>query len=268
LTKKSQTKPTAVVITPTTGNPKVLDAIESVRKQTYPTKHVLVVDGEQFTGDFDDFSDSYYGIEKATGKQGFYNDKNTSVIYLKDNTGQPGFYGHRIFAGVSHLVNEDYVFFLDQDNWFEPDHVKNSIELFQSNPEIAWVHSLRNVYDKNKKFLCRDNCESLGKWPVWNDENSFHVDTSSYSFNRQFLIQIASLWHGGYAQDRKVFNILKQNFRPDIWQTTGQYTLNYRLDGNANSASPDFFKKGNEVMKGRYQVDVRGYPWNKQDSQL
>lgn len=252
--KKKSDKPTAVVITPTTGNPKVLDAVTSVREQTYPTKHVLVVDGDQFKEEFDDTVITPFGNHV----------QGCSVVYLRDNTGQPGFYGHRILAGFSHLVNEDFVFFLDQDNWYEPNHVESFMELFADNPELAWAHSLRNIFDGNKKFLCRDDCESLGRWPVWTDENSFHVDTSSYGFNRQFLIQVASLWHGGYAQDRKFFNILRQSFRPDIWATTGKYTLNYRLDGNPGSASPEFFTRGNDVMKNRYSHDIKGYPWAKE----
>jgi hypothetical protein len=42
--------------------------------------------------------------------------------------------------------------------------------------------------------------------------------------------------------------------------TSGAYTLNYRLDGNPNSASPEFFLHGNRVMEQKYYGK---YPWRK-----
>lgn len=215
----------AVVIIPTTGDKKVLQAIKSVENQTYKdTSYLLIVDGNKFKPRFDDLfvnSEPY-----VTPKD---------VVYLKQNTGADGFYGHRIYAGFSHLVNEDIVLFLDQDNWFEPEHVENLIKTIQDQ-NLAWAFSLRNIYDKDDNFLCRDDCENLGKYPVWNGMH-YHVDTSAYAFRREFLIRVASVWHSGYAGDRRFFNTIKDLASFD---TSGAYTLNYRLDGNPNSASPEF----------------------------
>ena len=233
----------AVVIIPTTGDEKVLDAIKSVANQTYKdTSYLLVVDGNKFRHRFDDLfvkRDPY-----ITPKD---------VVYLKHNTGGGGFYGH---AGFSHLVNEDIVLFLDQDNWFQPDHVEKLVDTIQKE-NLAWAYSLRNIYDKDNMFMCRDDCENLGKWPVWNDPNSFHVDTSAYAFRRDFLIRVASVWHSGYAGDRRFFNTIK-GLAP--YGTSGAYTLNYRLDGNPTSASPDFFRYGNQVNLENYNGN---FPWRK-----
>lgn len=231
-----------VVITPTTGNHKILDAIYSIRDQSYPNvKHLIVVDGNEFK-------------EKLPAGIRFIN-PNLEIVQLQTNVGKNGFYGHRIYAAFSHLVNENYISFLDEDNWVERDHISSLVNAIE-NKKVAWAYSLRNIFDKDSKFLCQDNCESLGKWPVWTDTNAFHLDTSSYLFTKNFLIQVASLWHFGYGGDRRFFNIIK-DLAP--YTTSGKYTLNYRLDGNATSASPDFFTYGNDVMFKKYN---NKYPWN------
>ena len=230
----------AVVITPTTGNPKLLDAIYSVRDQSYPNvKHLIVIDGKEF-------------LHKVSSHILSIN-PNIEIIQLQTNVGKNRFYGHRIYAAFSHLVNENYISFLDEDNWLERNHISSLVDTVE-NKKVAWAYSLRNVFDKDSNFLCQDNCESLGKWPVWTDNNAFHLDTSSYLFTKNFLIQVASLWHFGYGGDRRFFNIIK-DLAP--YATSGKYTLNYRLDGNATSASPDFFMYGNEVMTKKYNK----FPW-------
>lgn len=236
----------AIVIIPTTGDQKVLDAIKSVENQTYKdTNYLVVVDGNKFKPKFDDL---------FVNRDPYMQPKD--VVYLKHNTGGDGFYGHRVYAGFSHLVNEDIVLFLDQDNWYEPDHVEWLVDTIQKE-NLAWAYSLRNIYDKHDQFMCRDDCENLGKWPVWNDPNSFHVDTSAYAYTREFLIRVASVWHSGYAGDRRFFNTIK-DIAP--YGTSGAYTLNYRLDGNPTSASPDFFKYGNQINEQKYNGN---YPWRK-----
>ena len=249
--------PSAIVITPTTGDKKLNDAINSVKNQTYKdVKHLLVIDGEKFKNQF--------LLEHYLQNSPEDDNKNISKVFLSENTGGGGFYGHRIYAAFSHLVNEDVILFLDQDNWFEPNHVEELIKTLYSK-DYAWSFSLRNIYDENKNFLFKDNCESLGKYPIWNSENpkvkiKNHVDTSTYAFRREFLIKVASIWHQGYAADRIFLNIIRQHFGDDIYETTGKYTLNYRLDGNATSASPDYFLMGNEFMRDKYQGN---YPWHK-----
>lgn len=237
----------AIAIIPTTGNEKVINAIRSIENQTYKTSYLLVVDGKKYKHTFEDL---FVNNPPYTTPQ--------DVVYLKNNTGQNGFYGHRIYAAFSHLVNEDIILFLDQDNWFEPDHVERLVRTIQTE-KLAWAHSLRNIYDKDGKFLCHDDCENLGRWPAWNGVDNYHVDTSAYAFRREFLIQVSSLWHSGYAGDRRFFNAVR-TIPNAPYGTSGAYTLNYRLDGNPNSAAPDFFLHGNKIMEQKYNGK---FPWRK-----
>ena len=98
------------VITPTIGSPKLLDAITSVLNQTYKCNHVIVVDGRDYANQVLNIIDP----------------RLVNIVVSPENTGKTGgnFYGHRIYAAYPHLINSDYILFLDEDNWYEPNHVE------------------------------------------------------------------------------------------------------------------------------------------------
>jgi glycosyltransferase involved in cell wall biosynthesis len=237
------TDKTATVVIPTIGyraggKDTITQAIDSVIEQSYQRvrPHVFL-DGPD--------ADYQYRLGST----------NIPVTRLSENTGRVGaerYWGHRIYAASAHLVNSDYVLFLDDDNWYEPYHVESLIELCERK-DLHFAFSLRNIYGAEDKFLCKDRCESLGMHAVWGEPiRGYHVDTSAYCFRRDFLIQFGSYWHGGYAQDRKFFNTVRaiEGIR---YGTTGLFTLNYRLGSTETSAVPDFFKFGNEKTKGWFE---------------
>ena len=110
------------VITPTIGSQKLLDAIKSVAIQSYKCKHLIVIDGPEFV---EDVMGIIY-ISQMMDPQ-----PNVQVIVSPENTGKTGgnFYGHRIYAAYPHLLNSDYILFLDEDNWYEPNHVETLVSL-------------------------------------------------------------------------------------------------------------------------------------------
>jgi len=239
--------PRALVITPTTGSIELIDAIKSVRNQTVDVEHLIVCDGDVYRE----------ATEQVINKVG--ENLRTRVCYLPYNTGGNGFYSHRVIAGFSHLINHDYVLFLDQDNWFEPDHVESMLNTAtKSRFNYDWVYSLRKVYDKEKNFLCDDNCESLGRWPVWVNDNEYLIDTSSYMYKREFFINVSHLWHFGWGADRRFYSILKNHFQHKNYGCTGKHTLGYRLGGNEGSVTGEFFIEGNKRMELKYNGK---YPW-------
>ena len=234
----------AVVIIPTTGSEEVIDAINSVLTQTVDTDILLVCDGDKFRTNTEKL------IEQVSNSK-------VKVCYLPYNTGGSGFYSHRIIAGFSHLLEHDYVMFLDQDNWFESNHVETLVKEIKDY-NFDWSYSLRKVYDKDKTFLCEDNCESLGRWPAWVGEDVFLVDTSSYIYKRDFLEKIGHLWHHGWGADRRFYHILKNEIQHNNYGCTGKHTLCYRLGGNEGSVNKEFFDQGNAVMMEKYKGK---YPW-------
>ena len=195
-----------VVITPTTGKNTVHRAIESVKNQivdpTVKITHWVINDGKT------DFSCG-----------------GDVVINLPENTGRADgilWNGQRIYAGIPFMVNADFVFFLDEDNWFDETHINQMVSLCESQ-NLDWCYSLRKIYNKEGQYVCNDNIESLGK--LRTDEDTF-VDMNCYCVRGDLLPQVSpALYHGGWGEDRAFYNALKEVLPK--FECTMYYSVNY-----------------------------------------
>jgi glycosyltransferase involved in cell wall biosynthesis len=227
------------VITPTIGSNHLNKCVDSVDKQSYgDLTHYIFWDG------LDNWSKIRNTLQGSS---------KTRSIQLEENVGK-GWYGHRVYAACSFLVNADIICYLDEDNWIEPNHVQKIVEKIQSGN--AWVYSLRKICDKDGEFICEDNCESLGKWPVYFNPEVNHIDTSCFGVKRDVAIRVGHSWYGQWGADRQFFNTLKQHYPK--YDCTNDYTTCYRLDGNPNSVTKDFFEQGNEINKQKHNGE---FPW-------
>ena len=227
------------VVTPTIGSEHLIRCVDSVDKQTYSDlTHYVFIDGEQ----------SELGvIDKIEGAT------KVRKVVLEENVGK-GWYGHRVYSACSFLVNADVICYLDEDNWYEPNHVEKLVDKIKQGND--WAYSLRKIYDKDGNFLCNDDCESLGKWPVYFNDEVFHIDTSSFAVRRDIAVRIGHAWYGQWGADRQFFSALKNNFPK--FDCSNDYTMCYRLDGNPNSVTHEFFEKGNAVNAEKYPTN---FPW-------
>ena len=227
------------VVTPTIASEHLAQCIDSVDKQTYEDiVHYIFIDGCQY---------------EPKAREILVGSSKTRMIELEENVGK-GWYGHRVYAACSFLVNADVICYLDEDNFFEPNHIETVVKKLQEGND--WVYSLRNIHDKEGKFLCEDNCESLGKWPVYFNPEVHHIDTSCFAIRRDIAVHIGHSWYGKWGADRQFFSALKKYFTK--YDCTNQYTTNYRLDGNENSVSEEFFVEGNKINTEKYQGV---FPW-------
>jgi glycosyltransferase involved in cell wall biosynthesis len=228
------------VVTPTIGSETLSQCIQSVDEQTYENlTHYIFLDGEKEYG-----NKIWHQLEGAT---------KVKTVRLEENVGK-GWYGHRVYAACSFLVNADVICYLDEDNWIEPNHIEELVKVLQEGNQ--WAYSLRKIYNKEGEYLCEDNCESLGKWPVYFNDEVFHIDTSSFAVRRDVAVAIGHAWYGQWGADRQFFTHLKRNFPK--FECSNQYSLCYRLDGNENSVNLEFFEKGNKVTEEKYN---KNYPW-------
>jgi glycosyltransferase involved in cell wall biosynthesis len=241
------------VITPSIGSPKLADAIRSVANQTYKCRHVVIVDGPEY-------SSKTVGVVANTEGKG---KQLVNVYCAPENTGKTGgnFYGHRIYAAYPHLINSDYILFLDEDNWYEPDHVETLVKTIEAK-NLDFSYSLRKIFSPDKEYLCDDNCESLGKWEIFLSRHSPHgkhylIDTSSFCFKKEFIQRTCHFWHSGWGGDRQFLYSVKDHANYD---TNGKHTLCYRLDGNPNSVTEQFFIEGNKTQQQYYGGK---FPWVK-----
>ena len=227
------------VVTPTIASDHLTRCIDSVDKQTYEDiVHYIFIDGCQY---------------EPKAREVLVGSSKTRMIELEENVGK-GWYGHRVYAACSFLVNADVICYLDEDNFFEPNHIETVVKKLQEGND--WVYSLRNIHDKEGKFLCEDNCESLGKWPVYFNPEVHHIDTSCFAVRRDVAVRIGHAWYGQWGADRQFFGALKNHFPK--YSCTNQYTTNYRLDGNENSVNEEFFIEGNKINSEKYQGN---FPW-------
>ncbi len=180
------------------------------------------------------------------------------LISMEENVGK-GWYGHRVYAACSFLVNADVICYLDEDNWYEPDHVENIVKTLEEGNQ--WAYSLRKIFNKEGNYVCEDNCESLGKYPVFFDGSVRHIDTSCFGVRRDVAVRIGHAWYGQWGADRQFFTNLSRVFPK--YECTTKYSMCYRLDGNENSVNADFFEQGNRVNYENYKGD---YPWLKKEN--
>lgn len=233
--------PSALVVIPTIGSNFLEDAINSVLNQTYKNIECLVViDGPEYAGPSIAILNKYPSVK---------------ILALPWNTGKNGWYGHRIYSSTPALMNQDYYIPLDQDNFFAPNHIETVVNACETN-NWHWCHSLRKIYDENGTYVCDDNCESLGRHPVFSNDYNL-VDTSTYCIRREVMINLAPAWYSGWGGDRVFYAAISKHV-PNFG-CTDQYTVGYRVNGNTGSVKGDFFKHGNAIMTQRYPG---GFPWN------
>ena len=234
------------VITPTTGAPELVDALISVADQDYEGEvvHLLVVDGVQFLDK----------VNEAIEKSG----KSPNVIVLPENTGFDGWNGHRVYASIPVLINTDYTAFLDEDNWFFPNHISSAIRVIERD-DVPVSFSLRGIYSKSGEYLCNDDCESLGLWPIWDTVGGqYLIDTSCYVFKTSFIQETCSVWRKKIIADRAYAHYLHKALGGKF-STTGLYTLGYRLGNTERSVTRQYFEQGNYYQQKKY---FEGYPWS------
>ena len=226
-----------MVITPTTGKQTLMKAILSVSQQTIPVEHLIVADG------------CFREVDWAIGAYTF--PANITLMGLPENVGADGWYGHRVYAAMPLMVNADYILFLDEDNWFEPNHVETMINKIKSK-DLMWAYSLRRICDERGEYVCDDDCESLGRYPTFYDYSVNFVDTNCYCFRREFLVTVAHHFYGGWGADRPFYKATSAAL--PSFGCTGEATVNYR----APERLLKMFIEGNKAMKNGYKPIL---PW-------
>ena len=243
-------KATVAVVTPASGNPLISDCIRSLDEQTYPVTHYIFYDGivspERFA--------TYNRIHSGPKRHCAY----WPARINSDGVHKEFLAARRIYAASPYLINEDYICFLNEDDWFKPDHVESLITLIQKD-DLDWAHCLRSVYDKQGNYLFDDNCESLGKHAVWNQEGSHLVESCSYMVRTDVMCKMAGVNnYRDFGPDRVMYAMLAQ-MHPKF-DCTGKHTMCFRLGGNEGSVTKEFFEIGNSFMRQAYP---NGFPWVK-----
>lgn len=236
--------PLVTIVTATTCTPYLEQNLNSVASQTYENiQHLVVVDGKHHYEKLD------YDIPADT-------------IILPYATGTEQYNGHRIYGAMTYIAKGDYIIYLDEDNWLEPNHVQSLVDIIKDNPN-AFACTLRKITDMEGKYICNDDCESLGNWEsVIGD---YFVDVNCFFLPKKLALQLTPIWYRRARHpedqpevDRALTYVLKQNKIQCL--VTGEYTVNYRAGNRADSVQAQFFLQGNKIMYDKYGGTL---PWRK-----
>jgi len=209
------------VVTSTRGRKLIREAAYSVDAQSYPAHHYIFAHGR----------DCWDAVEEST------NGLPVTVVNLPIANGKNGYGMAPVFAAAPYLVEEDVIFYLDDDNWYEPGHIEELVKMIEEH-DLGWAYSLRRIVDAEGNFICDDNCESLGMHP--NSHDQFLVDNSCYAVRADVARQHSHAWYVPVVSDRSFMRALCQ--ARIACGTTGKHSVNYRLstDGTGGMTKEKF----------------------------
>lgn len=244
------------VITSSIGRPELRQAIESVRSQSYTgvVRHHVYVNGPRFH-------------EAARAILRDYPD--VHAVYLPEETGDYG-YGTKdeprgsmadVFAAAPYLTRSDWVFFLDDDNFYEPDHIESIMSFAQAN-ELTWAYSLRRLVDHAGEYICDDDWCSLGAYlPRLGTEGTRIIDNSCFAVSRRLAQLNALAWTAlPIVADRCFQMALTEGKHRGRHGCTGRPTVNYRLGTGSANATREQVLEMAQAARADYP---NGFPWRK-----
>lgn len=237
------------VITPTTGGPHLKECLASVQAQDLPNvRHYVVVDGPQYE----------HAVRKVVGSMAVTNHVPTHVTVLPHNVGAGGWNGHRVYGSWPWLVDADYVAYLDDDNFWDTDHLRLLLRSVV-NAKVPWAHCLRRIVTQDGTHVAPDNCESLGGicHTVCGRDDRL-IDTNCYLITRKLAIETSECWNSKFRSgepeaDRQLARTLLST-APHV--CVRRHSVAYRVGSTPGSVSKQFFIDGNAAFGydfSRYQ---------------
>lgn len=196
------------VVIPTLLRPSLVRAVESVFAQDFRgTIHVLI--GVDFReGDIGAIETIRQrcpeGVTVTVLDPGYSTSKRRGGFYANWD-------GGALRTVLSYLANARLVAYLDDDNWWAPDHLSSLHAAIQGK---GWAFSLRWYVDPDtQQPLCVDEWESVGPGRgVYAQKAGGFVDTSSLMIDKVACEPVLRLWasplfpEAGEGSDRSVFN--------------------------------------------------------------
>ena len=218
------------VIMPTILRPELKDALRSVFAQTIQGRIHVLIGIDRPTADLSLLDAACEGRPPNCVVQVYYPGYSTSVRY---GGLSPARDGGVLRCVLSYLANSPYIAYLDDDNWWRPDHLQL---LRAAMVHADWAFSLRwFVHPTSRRAICVDQWESLGPGlGVFNREFGGFVDPNCMMLNKLACEPVVCEWNRplegdptGLTADRNVFNVLLRYFRgAGTSQPTVFYTMN------------------------------------------
>lgn len=225
------------VVMPTILRPELRDALHSVFAQTFPGRIHVLIGTDRPGADRALLDAACEGRPPNCVVQVYDPGYSTSVRY---GGLSPARDGGVLRCVLSYLANSPYIAYLDDDNWWRPDHLQL---LHAAMAHADWAFSLRwFVHPTSRRAICVDQWESVGPGlGVFNGEFGGFVDANCLMLNKIACEPVVCEWNRplqgdpkGMSADRNVFNVLLRYFRGvGTKQPTTFYTMDPRDDRHA-----------------------------------
>lgn len=140
------------------------------------------------------------------------------------------FFGGSLRTVLSFLANSEVIVYLDDDDWFHPDHLQNVMNSIQG---ADWAYAYCFYANgATEESYCVDEWESVGVGRgVFSDTEGGFVRPSGLAIRKMNFLAHLHLWSmspspNGDSEDRLIFNALKGL----SGRCTGSATVYYALD--------------------------------------
>lgn len=220
----------AAVVIPTILRPHLRQALESVFAQQFGGRIHILVGIDSPRGDLDLIDAACFRRPSHCAVQVFWPGFSTSV---RNGGLMPPGDGGALRAMLTYLANSPYVAYLDDDNWWDPNHLTQMRGAIDG---AEWAFALRwFVHPETRRPVCVDMWESVGPGlGLFNDSFGGFVDPSCLMINKVACPLAAHHWNfplpgEPMSADRSIFAFLSRTHAP---RGTGRPTVFYNLQPN------------------------------------
>lgn len=214
------------IVMVTVVRPTLAQAVRSVFAQRFGGRIQVLIGIDRWSGERADVAqligESPSHVTVTTLDLGYSTSQRHGGLY-------PSGYGGALKTILSYAANSRYVMYLDDDNWYAPDHVATMLKAIAGKP---WAFSLRHFIDADSgDLLCPDTWESLGPGRgVYGETQGGFVDTNCFFIDKLACNDVFPEWAmtrfaGGTGGDRQILEKLRG--RP--WGTNGAHSVFYRI---------------------------------------
>lgn len=207
------------IIMPSIGRESIHDAVRSVYAQTSNIRIQLLIGIDAPSGDIDRIDSLLTESPTNVTPFLFYPGYSTSV---RHGGLHPARDGGTIRSVLSYLANSRYLAYLDDDNWWAPDHLSSLLNAIKGK---SWAFSFRwFTHPHSRKPICIDNWESVGPGKgVFAKKFGGWVDPNCLMFDKLACEPALRLWSiplngdpNAMSADRNVYNYLQNHSEPGI----------------------------------------------------
>lgn len=203
--KENKKKSLCTIITPTKGEKKLFDLIETITRQNVSVKHILLWDDER-SEDFSDNNNIYALDKKEYVGLCQYEIQN---IVLKGNRTIGNATGSQLRSIGLMAADTEFILFADDDVMWENNHLESMLSTIS---DKNWVFCKRKIWAKvglGFEYLGVDDFESVGeeaKVPYK------MVDNNCMMFKRKYGVSASPLYRETqeYNDDRIFYDFMKK----------------------------------------------------------